>query len=482
MHRSVERNSIEKSTSLSTEKGSIIADDTIAAISTPAGDGAIALVRVSGTAAVAVADKVFRGKERPSRFASHVQHFGEIFDGTDGLIDQVMLSIHRAPGSYTGEDLVEISCHGGTLVSARVLEACLCAGARAARPGEFTERAFLSGKMDLTQAEAVIDLIRAKTDLALRSATEQLEGRLGEKIRKIRDDLISVLAHIDASIDFPEEGIAPDEGETLTARLDSIREEIAALLATADQGRILREGVRVVIYGATNAGKSSLLNRLLGYDRVIVSETHGTTRDTIEETVNLDGVPIRLLDTAGLRASASELERVGIARTEKLLQLADLRLHIADRNAPRPLHFDERPGLPALASAQAGDSDEIVVLNKSDLPEHPDWYRHCGIHALRISCATGEGLPELQKEILARIAKQNLRPESTVAINTRHRDCLRRASEACDRARAALGQGLPLEYAAVDLSEALRAVGEVIGAVDVERILDSVFGQFCIGK
>src|SRR6266702_4362511 len=297
MHRSAERNSPETSTGLTAGESPIIAADTIAAISTPPGEGAIALVRVSGADAVAIADKIFRGKEKPSRFASHVQHFGEIFDAAGQSIDQVMLSIHRAPASYTGEDLAEISCHGGTLVTAKVLEVCLRAGARAARPGEFTERAFLNGKMDLTQAEAVIDLIRAKTDLSLRSATEQLEGGLGEKIRKIRDEFVSLLAHIDASIDFPEEGISPDEGETLRGRLDSVREEIDALLATADQGRILREGVRVVIYGATNAGKSSLLNRLLGYDRVIVSETHGTTRDAIEETVNLDGVPIRLLDT-----------------------------------------------------------------------------------------------------------------------------------------------------------------------------------------
>jgi tRNA modification GTPase len=443
--------------------------DTIAALSTPAGEGAIALVRISGVNAINVAEKIFRGQEKPSRFGSHVQHFGEIVDGEGRLIDQVMLSIHRAPASYTGEDLVEIGCHGGTLVTAKVLEACLRGGARAARPGEFTERAFLNGKMDLTQAEAVIDLIRAKTDLALRSATEQLEGRLGEKIRKIRDELVSLLAHIEASIDFPEEGISPDEGEKLCARLGSVREEIAALLATADQGRILREGVRVVIYGATNAGKSSLLNRLLGYDRVIVSETHGTTRDTIEETANLDGLPIRLLDTAGLRASASELEQEGIVRTERSLQSADLRLHIADRNAPKPSHFDER----------AGNSSEIVVLNKSDLPEDSDWK---DFHALRVSCMTGEGLPELQKEILARITKQNLRPENPVAINARHRDCLRRALESCDRAGSVLGQRLPPEYVAVDLNEALRAVGEVIGAVDVEQILDSVFGQFCIGK
>ena len=443
--------------------------DTIAAVSTPPGEGAIALVRVSGANAIQIADKIFRGKELPSRFASHVQHLGEIFSADDQLIDQVVLSIHRAPASYTGEDLVEVSCHGGTLVSAKVLETCLRAGARAARPGEFTERAFLNGKMDLTQAEAVIDLIRARTDLALRSATEQLEGRLGDQIRKIRDELIALLAHINASIDFPEEGIAPDEGERLCARLDSVREEIAALLATADQGRVLREGVRVVIYGATNAGKSSLLNRLLGYDRVIVSDTHGTTRDTIEETVNLDGVPIRLLDTAGLRASESELESEGIARTEKSLQLADLRLHIADRSVPKPAHFEGR----------AGEANEIVVLNKRDLPEDKDWKNFT---ALRISCLTGEGLPQLQKEILKRIRQQNLRPESAVAINTRHRDCLRRALESCDRARTALSQQVSSEYVAIDLDMALRAVGEVIGVVDVEQILDSVFSQFCIGK
>jgi tRNA modification GTPase len=443
--------------------------NTIAAISTPPGEGAIALVRISGANAIQIADKIFRGKELPSRSKSHVQHLGEIFSAEGRLIDQVMLSVHRAPASYTGEDLVEISCHGGTLVSAKVLETCLRAGVTAARPGEFTERAFLNGKMDLTQAEAVIDLIRARTDLALRSATEQLEGRLGDQIRKMRDELIALLAHINASIDFPEEGIAPDQGETLCARLDSVRDEIAALLATADQGRVLREGVRVVIYGATNAGKSSLLNRLLGYDRVIVSDTHGTTRDTIEETLNLEGVPIRLLDTAGLRASESELENEGIARTEKSLQLADLRLHIADRSAPRPAHFN----------GQAGDSNEILVLNKSDLPEDNDWKN---FPALRISCLTGEGLPGLQKEMLTRIRQQNLRPESAVAINTRHRDCLRRALEACDLGRAAMAQGISPEYLAVDLDNALRAVGEVIGVVDMEQILDSVFSQFCIGK
>jgi len=468
MHRSLEGSALVRSTSSARDDSHLIATETIAAISTPPGEGAIALVRISGPAAVSIAEKIFRGKKRPSRFASHIQYFGDIVTESGGLIDEVMMSIHRAPASYTGEDIVEISCHGGTLVTAKVLEACLHAGARGARPGEFTERAFLNGKMDLTQAEAVIDLIRARTDLALRSATEQLEGKLGEQIKGIRDSLVDLLAHVEASIDFSEEGIAPDEGNSLRVRLDSVREQIAALLATADHGRILRDGVRVVIYGATNAGKSSLLNRLLGYERVIVSDAPGTTRDTIEETVNLCGVPVRLLDTAGLRTSTSDIEREGIARTERSLQKADLRLHIIDRNAAPPAHFE-----------QNANGNELLVLNKSDLPEHPEWKN---TNALRVSCLTGDGLGALENEILSRISKQNLRPENALAINMRHRDCLRRALEACDRARKTLDKTFSPEYLSVDLNEALEAVGEVIGTVGVEQILDSVFGQFCIGK
>ena len=469
MHRRVEESSLVRSTFPETGDRELITSDTIAAISTPAGEGAIALVRISGPDAIRIADRIFRGKESPSRFVSHVQHLGEIVTESSGRIDEVMISIHRAPASYTGEDIVEISCHGGTLVTAKVLEACLHEGARGARPGEFTERAFLNGKMDLTQAEAVIDLIRARTDLALRSATEQLEGKLGQKIENIRNALVDLLAHIEASIDFSEEGIGPDEGNTLLARLESVREQIAALLATADEGRILREGVRVVIYGATNAGKSSLLNRLLGYERVIVSDAPGTTRDTIEETINLRGVPVRLLDTAGLRTSASDIEREGIARTERSLQKADLRLHILDQNAPRPDHF----------AKSTRNGTEIVVLNKSDLPEHADW-KNCD--AVRISCATGDGLSNLESEILSRIGKQNLRPENPLAINLRHRDCLRRALEACDRARKITADTSSPEYIALDLNEALRAVGEVVGSSGVEQILDSIFRQFCIGK
>jgi tRNA modification GTPase len=442
--------------------------ETIAAISTPVGEGAIALIRISGEGAIEVADRIYRGKEKPSEFPSHTQRLGEIVE-SERAIDQVMLAVHRAPASYTGEDLVEISCHGGILVTARVLETCLMAGARAARPGEFSERAFLNGKMDLTQAEAVMDLIRAQSDLALRSAREQLEGRLGAEIREIRAQLIEMLAHVEAAIDFPEEDISPDEGGKLRARLDSARQKIGDLLATAEQGRILREGIRAVIYGPTNAGKSSLLNRLLGYDRAIVSERPGTTRDTIEEVINLRGIPIRLLDTAGLRDSTDELEQEGMARTERSLAQADLLLHVLDRNVAKPARFRKN----------AIDQIELVLLNKSDLPEHPDWEND---DALRICCVEDNGLRGLEDAIFEKISRHHLRPESALAINTRHRDCLRRAQESCELASATMNDGLAPEYLAVDLRAALRAVGEITGEENAEEILDSLFAQFCIGK
>ena len=442
--------------------------ETIAAISTPAGEGAIALVRISGEAAIAIANRIYRGPENPSDFPTHTQRLGEIIEG-DRVIDQVMLAVHRAPASYTGEDVVEINCHGGLLITAQVLETCLRAGARGARPGEFTERAFLNGKMDLTQAEAVMDLIRARSDLALRSAREQLEGALGEKIDGIRKAVVDLLAHLEAAIDFPEEGIAPDKGAKLRARLDSIREQVRALVATADHGRVLREGLRAVIYGPTNAGKSSLLNRLLGYERAIVSEQPGTTRDTIDEVINLHGIPIRLLDTAGLRESDDQIEQQGMARTRRSLAGADLLLQVLDRSEAKPTDFD----------AKSTEQIQIVLLNKSDLPEHSDW---AGVDALRICCLSEEGLKGLEEAILARISEKHLRPESAVAINTRHRDCLRRVLSACDLAAGTMESAFAPEYVVVDLREAVRALDEITGAATTEEIRDALFAQFCIGK
>src|SRR5256884_3575328 len=444
---------------------SIVPGETIAAISTAAGEAAIALVRISGEDAIAVADKIFRGKQRASDLQSHTQHLGEIIE--DGVtIDQAMLAVHRAPTSYTGEDLVEISCHGGTLVTTKVLETCLRAGARAARPGEFTERAYLNGKIDLTQAEAVIDLIRAQTDLALRSATEQLRGRLGEQFRARRQQLIEIIAHVEASMDFPEERISPDDITTIRDRLVSLQSDIDKLIATAETGRILREGLRVVIFGATIAGKSSLLNRMLGFDRAIVRELHGTTRDSIDERINLRGVALRLFDTAGLRPPENLVEREGIERTQRTLETADLRLHIVDASAPRPADFATNP-------------DELHILNKNDLPEHADW---SSTDAIRISCKTSAGLPNLADEIYRRIGGAKLSAESPVAINARHREQLRRASNAIARAVAAIDAGATPEMFAIDLQEAQHAVDELLGGGDEEAVRDAIFSQFCIGK
>lgn len=438
--------------------------ETIAAISTPFGEGAIALLRLSGPEAVRIADAVFRSRRQASELPPRVQQFGEIVDAA-GVLDEVLLTVFRAPASYTGEEMVEIACHGGILVTRRILGLLLEHGARSAGPGEFTQRAFLNGKMDLTQAEAVMDLIRAQTDLGLRAATEQLEGKLGGRVREIREDLLNLLAHVEAHIDFPEEDIDPDTGAALLARLDGVCGRIGALLRTADQGRVLREGVRTVIYGAPNVGKSSLLNRLLGYERAIVSEIPGTTRDTIEEVVNLRGIPVRLVDTAGVRESDCAIEQEGIARTLRHLERADLVLHVMDASLPRP----------------EGEPAGLLVLNKTDLGEHPSW---AGCNGVRISCAGDAcGIDPLADAIFERAMGRGMTSgDFSVAINARHQACLKTAEQSAQAARQALANGVSAEFVAIDLRGALDAVGDVVGRVDTEDLIGKIFSTFCLGK
>ena len=439
-------------------------NETIAAISTPFGEGAIAVLRLSGPAAVEIAGMVFRGKQAVAGLAPRTQHLGAVLDG-ERKLDDVLLTVFRAPHSYTGEDVIEIACHGGVLVTRRILEALLQHGARSAEPGEFTQRAYLNHKMDLTQAEAVMDLISAQTDLAMRAASEQLEGRLGERIRALREALIELLAHVEAYIDFPDEDIDPATGEALLAKLDAARGEIDALLATADRGKVLREGVRTVIYGAPNVGKSSLLNLLLGHERAIVSARPGTTRDVIEETINLRGLPIRLSDTAGVRESDDEIEREGMKRTRQELARADLALHVFDASQP---------------PAALAEESALAVLNKTDLGEHPGWR---GIEAVRISCLKGEGIEALAEAIVARVAGgAAAQRDWSLAINARHADCLRRARGLASAARDVLTDGLSPEFVAEELRGALDAVGEVVGKADSEEILGKIFSTFCIGK
>lgn len=443
----------------------VVQRDAIAAVATAAGESAIALIRISGLGAIALADAVFRGKTRPSQFPSHTQHLGQIV-ASGQIIDQVVLALHRSPKSYTGEDLVEITCHGGMLVTAKILEICLQAGARTAQPGEFTQRAYLNGKLDLTQAEAVIDLIRARTDLAVRSAAEQLSGRLGQQFRYLRQQLIEILAHVEADIDFPEEGILPDDAGTLEKKLHDLRSRMDELLCSASLGRILREGIRVVIFGPTNAGKSSLFNRLLGVDRAITSEIHGTTRDTIEESFDLRGIALRLLDTAGLRPPENEIEEEGIARTRSSLETADIQLHVVDGSEARPSDFAVGP-------------HELLVLNKSDLPEHPDWR---GNEAIRISCRSGAGFEALEEKLIEEIGAAKLDRDHPLTINARHSYYLRSAAEACERALNGMKSGITPEMVAIDLRDSERALDDLLGGGDEESVRNTIFSQFCIGK
>jgi len=472
-------------------------DDTIAAISTPVGEGAIAVLRVSGPEAVKLVARIFQGSTAPAKMEPRRSYFGEIYDAT-GVIDHVLVTVFQHPQSYTGEDLMEISCHGGILVTRKILSLLLNAGARSADPGEFTQRAFLNGKMDLTQAEAVMDLIRAQTELALRAANEQLAGHLGRALTKIQDELLTTLAHIEAYIDFPDEGISPETGKMLFDRLEETGASLARLIATAAQGRILRHGLRTVIYGEPNVGKSSLLNLLLGYDRAIVSETPGTTRDTIEETINVRGIPVRLIDTAGKRSSEDSIELEGIRRTELQLAQADLVLQVVDASVPSRGETEWRTS--DLSNEAPGDSDDgaklenererpmsspeqknrILILNKVDLGLHPDWEASAGV---RFSCRTREGEEALNQAIWDSVMTGGLSSQDfRIAISVRHQACLQKAVTELEAAKKGLANNELPELISIELRGALDAIGDVIGRHDTEDLLGRIFSEFCIGK
>lgn len=450
---------------------------TIAAIATPLGEGGLAVLRVAGPKALAVADKVFvpvgKSAQKPSAAASHTVHYGRI--ERDGrFVDEVLVAVLRAPRTFTREDTVEISCHGGLLPAKLVLDALLAAGARPAEPGEFTQRAFLNGRIDLAQAEAVADLIHARTELALAAAGEQLAGKLSQRINQLRDDLVKTLAHIEAHIDFPDEDIAPDTRGQLLTRLERGIAFMDELLRTANEGQVLRRGIRAAIIGRPNAGKSSLLNQLLGHDRAIVSPVAGTTRDTIEETANIRGLPVVFVDTAGLRESRDDIEREGIRRTRAMVAKAELVLHVLD--ATEPMSAEDEQFL-----AELGGKKRIVVLNKSDLVP-ADCYKTLK-QAIAVSCLTGSGLEALKDAIKETVWAGEIHAEMLqVAINSRHQDALQRARAATVRTAEALRTDLTLELVALDLHIAVNAVGEVVGRTTTEDLLDSIFSQFCIGK
>jgi tRNA modification GTPase len=460
----------------------MFSDDTIAAIATPLGEGGLAVIRISGADAFAVADKIFQpiGKNsaKSSVATSHTIHFGKIVRDKK-IIDEVLLSVLRAPRTFTREDTIEISCHGGILPAKLVLDTILENGARLAEPGEFTKRAFLNGRIDLAQAEAVADLIHSRTELALAAANEQLAGKLSQRINELRDEMMATLAHVEAHIDFPDEDISPDTKSQLLQRLENGVAFMDELLRTANEGQILRRGIRAAIVGRPNAGKSSLLNQLLGHDRAIVSPIAGTTRDTIEETANIRGIPVVFIDTAGLREGRDEIEVEGIRRSRETLEKAELILHVLD--ASEPLTDADEHYLTEFAGKK-----RILVRNKTDLPTKlPKDFRilNSEFIVVDVSCLSGQGMEALKDAIKNLVWAGKIEAGMLqVMINSRHQEALGRARVATMETIATLRADVSLELVALDLRIAVNAVGEIVGKTATDDLLDSIFSQFCLGK
>jgi len=452
-------------------------DDTIVAISTPIGQGGIGIVRLSGPEALGIALQLFVPARRNlgASIESNRLYYGHIVDPDTGhVIDEVLLSYMEAPHTYTRQPVAEINAHGGIVPLREVLALCLASGARMAHEGEFTLRAFINGRIDLAQAEAVLDIICAKTEAALRVAVDQLGGRLSHEVRAIRTRLVGVLAYLEASIDFPEDEIPPRQ---IGPDLEEAREALSDLLREARQGIVYRQGIHTAIVGRPNVGKSSLLNRLLRSDRAIVTPIPGTTRDTLEETLNLQGIPLVLVDTAGIGEAAHVIERMGMERARRSLQGADLVLVVVDGSEP-PAGADRD-----VADLSVGKT-AIVVVNKSDLPPATD---HAELLPeaphVAVSAKTGAGIPDLESLVLDTIFSGSVvASNEPIASNPRHRDLFRRALEHVKEAQRALAEGLPDDLVSIDISEAVNALGEVTGETAGEDLLDSIFSSFCIGK
>ena len=448
--------------------------DTIAAISTPLGEGAIAIVRLSGSDAVSIAKKVFQGKNL-DKVASHTINYGHIFD-EDRLVDEVMLSVMKAPKTFTREDLVEINTHGGIAVTQEILQLLLRSGARLAEPGEFTKRAFLNGRIDLAQAESVMDLIRAKTDQAANIAVKQLDGSLSNLINNIRQEILESLAQVEVNIDYPEY----DDVETMTSQMlmektAHFEQLLETLLATAKRGKILREGLRTAIIGRPNVGKSSLLNQLLREEKAIVTDIAGTTRDVITEFANIGGVPLELIDTAGIRETEDIVEKIGVERSQKALEEADLVLLVLDASSPlTPKDLE----LLELSSS----TNRIVLLNKTDLPEKIELEK-LPKDFIRISALKNENLDAVEKQIRALFFSGEIETkDATTLSNARHIGLVEQALDALKEANRGLAMGLPVDLIQVDITRCWQLLGEITGEAAPDELITQLFSQFCLGK
>ncbi len=456
-------------------------EDTIAAISTPPGRSGIGIVRLSGPDALTIADGIFRSATEtpPSQQPSFTTRYGRIQDGDD-MIDEVILTVMRAPRTYTTQDVVEINCHGGVVPLRRTLELVLRGGARLADPGEFTKRAFYFGRIDLAQAEAVADVINAQTEAAQKAATHHLAGGLSRRVREMRDRLMELSAAVEASIDFVEDDIDFLTRGELRERLQALEADLRELLATADAGRALREGLRVAIVGRPNVGKSSLMNALLREDRVIVTPHPGTTRDVVEEVVNLGGFPVSLADTAGWREARDEIEQAGIDRAREWRDRADLILLMLDGS--EPLAEEDRQLL-----ADCPLSRALVVVNKSDLPrqmaESELALAVAGAEPVSISALTGEGLATLEEAVVRRVWQDEVAPSAEVIVtNVRHKQAIERAAQAVALCLQADAEGAPEEVLAEEMRAALNVLGEITGDTATEDLINFIFDRYCIGK
>ncbi|MBB5174778.1 tRNA uridine-5-carboxymethylaminomethyl(34) synthesis GTPase MnmE [Texcoconibacillus texcoconensis] len=455
--------------------------DTIAAISTPMGEGAIGIVRISGDQALDIADQIYVGRHSLKEVSSHTIHYGHIKDlDNDEVVDEVMVTVLHAPKTFTRETIVEINCHGGIVPLNRVLQLSLRYGARIAEPGEFTKRAFMNGRIDLSQAEGVMDLIRAKTDRAMNVAMSQVKGRLKTKIESLRQALLETVAHVEVNIDYPEYDAEEMTSDILRERASYVEKEIEKLLRMSQQGKILREGLSTVIIGRPNVGKSSLLNSLVNEKKAIVTDVPGTTRDVIEEYVNIRGVPLRLLDTAGIRETEDVVEKIGVERSREVVKEAELVLLVLNHHEPLT---EEDEQLFSISEHR----DRIVIMNKTDQDQKIDMdavYEKAGSSpVISTSLIEDKGIEQLEEAIANLFFTGELEAEDfTYVSNSRHIALLHQAKDTVAQATTALDEGLPLDMVQIDVTRTWELLGEIIGDSVNESLIDQLFSQFCLGK
>ncbi|MBM6137967.1 tRNA uridine-5-carboxymethylaminomethyl(34) synthesis GTPase MnmE [Staphylococcus epidermidis] len=456
--------------------------DTITSISTPMGEGAIGIVRLSGPQAIEIGDILYKGKKKLSEVETHTINYGHIIDPEiNETVEEVMVSVLRAPKTFTREDIIEINCHGGILTINRILELTMTYGARMAEPGEYTKRAFLNGRIDLSQAEAVMDFIRSKTDRASKVAMNQIEGRLSDLIKKQRQSILEILAQVEVNIDYPEyDDVEDATTDFLLEQSKRIKEEINQLLETGAQGKIMREGLSTVIVGRPNVGKSSMLNNLIQDNKAIVTEVAGTTRDVLEEYVNVRGVPLRLVDTAGIRDTEDIVEKIGVERSRKALSEADLILFVLNNN--EPLTEDDQTLFEVIKN-----EDVIVIINKTDLEQRLDvseLREMIGdMPLIQTSMLKQEGIDELEiqiKDLFFGGEVQN--QDMTYVSNSRHISLLKQARQSIQDAIDAAESGIPMDMVQIDLTRTWEILGEIIGESASDELIDQLFSQFCLGK